>query len=169
MKKQIEKVLEMISPDFDWDKHWEQDSAESIEDEFRKCVKVVSPVKGGDYHDCGSYRAKDTPKGMYRLFYLLEPTKIDFSNMYRGDLFTFVSADERFLVRVSLFEFELGLYFLAPEETIDKSEAACVPAAWPGADNRIRCTDPVGMAFFEMIRAIVEHEYEVYPVGDFKV
>ena len=26
-------------------------------------------------------------------------------------------------------------------EVIDKSEAACVPSAWPGADNRIRLTD----------------------------
>jgi len=123
----------------------------------------------GDYHDCGSYKAEDTPKGLYRLLYLLEPEAVDFSSMYRGQLFAFASADDRFLVKVFLFEYELGLYFLAPEETIDRSEAACVPAAWPGADNRIRCTDPAGVAFFDVVRKMVEREYEVYPVGDFKV
>jgi hypothetical protein len=106
---------------------------------------------------------------MYRLFYLLEPEAVDFSNMYRGDLLRFVSADERFLVRVSLFEYELGLYFYAPEELIDKSDAACVPSAWPGADNKIRLTDSVGISFFEMLKKIVEYELDVYPVGDFKV
>ena len=169
MKEQIQTVVDMLSPDFDWDKHWEKDDAESIEDEFRKCVKVATPDVVGNYYDCGSYKAEDTPKGLYRLLYLLEPDAVDFSSMYRGQLFAFVSTDERFLVKVSLFEYELGLYFLAPEETIDRSEAACVPAAWPGADNRIRCTDPVGAAFFGMVRKIVEHEYDVYPVGDFRV
>ena len=169
MTAQIQKVIEMLSADFDWDKHWEKDDAESIEDEFRKCVKVVTPNVAGDYHDCGSYKAGDTPKGLYRLLFLLEPEAVDFSSMYRGQLFAMISADGRFLVKVSLFEYELGLYFLAPEETIDKSEAVCVPAAWPGADNRIRCTDPVGVAFFDMVRKIVEYEYDVYPVGDFKV
>jgi hypothetical protein len=61
------------------------------------------------------------------------------------------------------------LYFLAQEELIDKSEGVCVPAAWPGADNKLRLIDPVGIAFFEMIKNIVEHEFEVYPVGDFTV
>ncbi len=169
MRKHMEKVLEMLSPGFDWEQHWEKDDAESIEDTFRKCVKIITPVAGADYHDCVNYKAKDTPKGLYRLFYLLEPTAVDLSNMYRGDLFAFASTDERFLVKVSLFEYELGLYFLAPEKIIDRSEEACVPAAWPGADNRIRLTNPVGIDFFEMVKKIVEHEYDVYPVGDFKV
>ena len=168
MKQEIEKLLEMLSPGFDWDKHWENDDAESIEEAFRKCVKLANSTKG-NYHDCGSYKAQDTPKAMYRIFYLLEPDSVDFSSMYRGDLFCFVSVDERFMVRVSLFEYELGLYFLAPEETIDKSEAACVPSAWPGADNSIRLTDSEGVDFFEMVKKLVEYELEVYPVGDFKV
>ena len=169
MREQIQKVLLMLSPDFDWKSHWDKDDAEGIEDEFRKCVKVITPEEGGDYHDCGSYKAEDTPKELYRLAYLLEPDAVDFSNMYRGQLFAFASVDERFLVKVSFFEYELGLYFQAPGETIDRSEAVCVPAAWPGADNRIRCTDPTGIAFFDMVRKIIEHEYDVYPVGDFKV
>lgn len=168
MKGKIQKLLEMLSPGFDWDKHWENDDAESIEEVFRKCVKLATSTEG-DYHDCGSYKVDDTPKAMYRLFHLLEPESVDFSTMYRGDLFYFVSVDELFMVRVSLFEYELGLYFLAPEETIDKSEAACVPSAWPGADNRIRLTDSTGVDFFEMVKKIVEHELDVYPVGEFKV
>ena len=168
MKKDIHKLLEMLSSQFDWDKHWEKDDAEGIEELFRKCVKLATSPES-DYHDCGSYKVEDTPRGMYRLFYLLEPEAVDFSNMYRGELLHFVSADERFLVRVSLFEYELGLYFYAPEELIDTSDAACVPSAWPGADNRIRLTDSVGIDFFEMVKLIVEHELDVYPVGEFKV
>ncbi len=168
MKEDIQELLKMLSPQFDWDSHWEKEDAESIEEVFRQCVKLATSTEG-DYHDCGSYKVEDTPKAMYRLFHLLEPESVDFSSMYRGDLFCFVSVDERFMVRVSLFEYELGLYFLAPEETIDKSEAACVPSAWPGADNRIRLTDPVGIDFFEMVKKIVEHELDVYPVGEFKV
>ena len=168
MKAEIEKLLEMLSPRFDWHKHWENDNAESMEETFRKCVKLANSCEG-NYHDCGSYKAQDTPKALYRLLYLLEADSVDFSNMYRGDLFYFVSVDERFMVRVSLFEYELGLYFLAPEETIDESEAACVPSAWPGADNKIRLIDSVGIDFFEMVKKIVENEFEIYPVGDFKV
>jgi hypothetical protein len=169
MREQIRKVLGMLSPDFEWEKHWEKDDAEGIEAELRKCVELHTPSEGENYHDCGSFKSQDTPKGLYRLFYLLEPRSVDFSNMYRGHLFSFVSADERFLVKVYLYEYELGLYFLAPEDTIDSSGAACVPSAWPGADNRIRCTDPAGVEFFEMVRQAVQHEYEVYPVGDFIV
>lgn len=169
MRKQIKKVLEMVSADFDWDKHWEKQDAETIEEEFKKCVKLMTSKRGKNYHDCGSYKAEDTPRGIYRLCYLLEPKGVDFSNMYRRELFSFVSDDERFMVKVSLFEYELALYFLAQEELIDKSEGVCVPAAWPGADNKIRLIDPVGIDFFEMIKKIVEHEFDVYPVGDFKV
>ena len=168
MKKDIQKLLAMLSPGYAWDKHWEKDDAESIEEVFRKCVKLADSSEG-DYHDCGSYKVEDTPKAMYRFFYLLEPDSVNFSSMYRGDLFYFGSVDDRFLVRVSLFEYELGLYFLAPEETIDKSEAACVPSAWPGADNRIRLTDSVGIDFFEMVKKIAEYELDVYSVGEFKV
>ena len=169
MKKKIKKVLEMLSPDFDWDEHWEKQDAETVQEEFKKCVKLMSSNKEKNYHDCGSYKAEDTPRGIYRLFYLLEPKGVDFTNMYRGELFSFVSADERFLVKVSLFEYELGLYFLALENLIDKSEGVCVPSAWPGADNKIRLIDPVGIDFFEMIKKVVEHEFEVYPLGGFKV
>jgi hypothetical protein len=159
----------MLSADFDWQAHWQKEDAESIEEVFRQCVKVVDPPDDGDYQDCGSYKAEDTPKGLYRLLFLLEPKGLDFSSMYRGQLFAFVSADERFLVKVYLYEYELGLYFLAPEEAIDKSDGVCVPSAWPGADNRIRLTNPMGIEFFEMVREIVEHELEVYPVGEFRV
>ena len=169
MKKQIDRLLKMLSPNFDWDTHWEKDESQTIEEEFRQCVRLKSLAEGSDYHDCGSYKADDTPRAMYRLYYLLEPESVDFSNMYRGDLFSFVSIDDRFMVRVVLFEYELGLYFLAPEEFIDKSEAACVPSAWPGADNKIRLTDQTGIAFFEMIKNTVEHEFEVYSLGGFKV
>jgi hypothetical protein len=169
MRKQIKKVLEMLSADFDWEKHWEKQDAETVQEEFKKCVKLMTSSKGQNYHDCGSYKAEDTPRGIYRLFYLLEPKGVDFTNMYRGELFSFVSADERFLVKVTLFEYELGLYFLAQEELIDKSEGVCVPSAWPGADNKIRLIDPVGVDFFEMIKKIVEHKFDVYPVGEFKV
>ena len=169
MRNQVKRLLDMVSPDFDWDKHWEKQDAETLEEEFRKCVKLVSSHKVKDYHDCGSYKVEDTPRGMYRLFYLLEPKEIDFTHMYRGELFFFVSADERFLVKVSLFEYELALYFLAQEDLIDKSEGVCVPSAWPGADNKVRVIDPVGIDFFEMMKKIVEYEFEVYPVGDFKV
>jgi hypothetical protein len=169
MRKQIEKVLEMLSPDFNWKKHWEKQDAETLQEAFKKCVKLVSSNKSKNYHDCGSYKAEDTPRGMYRLFYLLEPKEVDFTNMYRGELFSFVSADERFLVKVCLFEYELGLYFLAQEDLVDKSEGVCVPAAWPGADNKVSLVDPLGVDFFEMIKLVVEHKFEVYPVGEFVV
>ena len=169
MRSRIQKVLEMSASDFDWEKHWDEDDAESIEELFRKCVKVVSEPEVGDYHDCGSYKALNTPRGLYRLLYLLEPESVDFSNMYRGQLFAFMSVDGRFLVKVCLYEYELGLYFFAPEEAIDKSDGVCVPSVWPGADNKIRLTDSIGIEFFEMVKKLVEHEFDVYPVGEFKV
>ncbi len=61
MKGKIQKLLEMLSPRFDWDKHWEKDNAEGIEELFRKCVKLATSTEG-DYHDCGSYKAEDTPR-----------------------------------------------------------------------------------------------------------
>ena len=169
MRKKINQLLEMLSPDFAWEKHWEKQEAETLEEVFKNCVKLASSDKGKNYQDCGSYKVEDTPRSMYRLFFLLEPKGIDFTNMYRGELFSFVSADERFLVKVSLFEYELGLYFLAQEDLVDNSEGVCVASAWPGADNKVRLTDPLGVAFFEMIKKVVEHELEVYPVGEFKV
>ena len=169
MRKTINKLLEMLSPDFSWEKHWEKQEAETLEEVFKKCVKLVSSDKAKNYHDWGSYKVEDTPRGMYRLFYLLAPKGVDFTNMYRGELFSFVSTDERFLVKVSLFEYELALYFLAQEGLVDNSEEVCVPSAWPGANNKVRLTDALGVDFFEMIKKVVEHQLEVYPVGEFKV
>jgi hypothetical protein len=46
MKNKIKKVLEMLSSDFDWAKHWEKQDAETLEEEFKKCVKLASSQEG---------------------------------------------------------------------------------------------------------------------------
>ena len=38
MEAQIKKVVEMMSPDFDWDKYWDRDDAEGLDEEFRRCI-----------------------------------------------------------------------------------------------------------------------------------
>ena len=42
MREKIDQLLEMLSPDFDWEKHWEKREAETLEEVFKKCVKLVS-------------------------------------------------------------------------------------------------------------------------------
>lgn len=55
--------------------------------------------------------ASGTPAGVYRLAYLVQPKRVDFSDMYKCRLFRIFSPDRRFMCSVELFKFELTLYF----------------------------------------------------------
>jgi len=158
----------MLSPEYDWDTHDSDDYPEKL---FRECTQVGWPENEEEskkYVECGSVEAEDTAKGLYRLFYLLKPKSVDFSDMYKNRLFGIFSADKRFLVEVYLFKYELGLYFFAPRETI-KGEGSCVVAGWPGADNGWHCDDEDGNAFFKMVEQAADYTWDVYPGNDFKV
>lgn len=170
LRQKIDRVLEMLKPEYDWDKHYEQRDHDDLEDLFRECAPLGWPEgdEGKKYCGCGSIEVGDTPAALYRLLYLLKPKSMDFSDMYKSHLFGIFSADKRFLVDVYLFKYEIGLYFYCPKEVLG-GKGSFVVGGWPGADNGWNCTDEDGNAFFEMIREAVNYTWQVYPGNNFEV
>ena len=170
MKEQIEKVMSMMGPDFDWHHYWEEDMGEGLDEEFRQCITLEFDEEEakGKYYECGSWRSPDTPRGLYRLLYLCKPKEVDFSDMYKIPLFFIFSKDMKFSVTVYLFKYELGLYFSCPRNVIE-GQGSGIRAGAPGSDNGWHCTDPVGNAFFDMIMKITEFEHTVYSGNNFIV
>src|SRR3990167_3621736 len=112
LRKNVERFLEMASPEFDWEAHRENgDEPDRLDKVFRSCIEVGWPKEGAKYASCGSANVEDTPRALYRLLFLCKPKQVDFSDMYKNCLFGFFSTDRRFFVSVELFKYEVGLYF----------------------------------------------------------
>jgi hypothetical protein len=168
MIEKIQRVEAMLQDGFNWDQHYAS-GGDPVEAYIRDLI--MPSVRSGDlkYIECGSYAPTNTPAGLYRLLWLAEPKEVDFSDMYKNRLFSLMSTDERFVISVEMFKCELGLYFYAPKEMVNASGFRGVIAGWPGANNGLQCTDETGIAFFDLVKKIVEHEFEVYSGNHFRV
>ncbi len=170
MKEKLELLQRMLSPDFDWDQSTYNGS---IEDLFKECYIWHSYKKQGNRPigtlECGSASFKNTPKAMYRLFYLLCPEEVDFSAMYKsGTLVEVCSPDYNFGASFQFYKYELGVYFHYAEEFHNKKHNPII-AGWPGADNGQRCTSEIGNLWFETLIKCLNHKHHVYPGNNFVV
>jgi len=120
----------------------------------------------------GKIKVKDTARGLYRLLFLVRPKKVDFSDMYSSEMFHFFSADLRFMVRVYLYKYELGLYFYCRRSLMSNDQdgrAMQIYCGVPGVDNGLRCNDQDGQRFFEMVVRAAKFKWLVYGGNDFEV
>lgn len=164
-KSKLEKLKEMLSPDYDWEAHWDQAGSKDVGDTFRECVHLVGPDETGDWFQCGSFGFDNTAKVLYRALYLLRPKSVDFTDMYKSELFCFCTPDRRFLCQFYLFKYEAAVYCFAPREAIGGQGSAIIAGA-PGADNGWFCNDETGSLFFDVVKAALEHAG--YPGSDWR-
>lgn len=153
-------------PEAEWD---DEKHEAGPDDVFRGLIKSVTEIPRGRYFSCGSAEMDGTPDVLYRLLFLCQPRAVDFSDMYKTRLFAFTSLDERFLVMVELFKYEVGLYFACERECLGGGKGAGVVAGQPGADNGWRCTSEEGVEFFRLVTQMARREQDVYPGNDFRV
>ena len=140
---------------------------------FRECYNVHSYEEKGSRPigtvPCGSTAFDDTPKTLYRLLYLLGPSQVDFSEMYKsGGIVEIHSPDYEFCASVQFFKYELGLYFHCAVE--HHGGASCnIQAGWPGADNGEYCASELGNRWYKVLVEYLSHELAVYPGNNFMV
>jgi hypothetical protein len=162
----LNKIKEMLTPCFDWEAHRDNDGLSLSTTIEKSGLFTVKP--GSNVFECGSHRASDTTTCLYRALFLFGPKVVDFSDMYKTSLFCIVSPDDRFLVQFYLYKFELGLYFFCDKESLEDDGRMCI-AGMPGVNNGLRCTDPAGQLFFEVVKQLVETEHEIYGGNNFSV
>lgn len=176
MKNTLEKIKARLDPSFDWEAAYEDSHGDpvTIQELVSKIAKVIPESEMEAFHaanqryECGSAAVLDTPKALYRALWLFKPAETDFSDMYKSRLFCIYSADERFGVMVEFYKYELGLYFSCPKECRGGTGSS-VTCGFPGANNRVSCSDEVGQLFFEIIKGALEFEHTVYAGNDFQV
>jgi hypothetical protein len=157
----------MLKPDFDWETHYENDR-ERIGDYFREACRLSEENDGKKWVSIQGYEPKDTPKSLYRLLFLLGPSHVDFSRMYKPLLFAFDSIDGKCAVGVCLYKYELALYFYVRPD-IAKGREDSVQGGWADCDNGPYTQDADALKWFDMVRQCVEFEHDVYPGNNFKV
>ncbi|GAH31408.1 unnamed protein product [marine sediment metagenome] len=139
MKENLELLKRMMSPDYDWEKHHDEDRR-SFDDVFGECYHWHDYRKGNRANkavDCGSVGFEDTPKTLYRLLWLFQPDHVDFSDMYKtGTLLDFTDPEEKFVCSFQLYKYEAAIYFACPREfLIDEQEGQAfrISCGVPGA------------------------------------
>jgi hypothetical protein len=178
MKDKLNRLKEIMSSNYDWDKHWdgiENGTIEdiSLDDLFGECFAVL--VMGENTKDLKGYRCvgfdiEDTPKALYRALYLGKPNKVDFSDMYKtGMLFGFRSPCGNFFATIELFKYEFGVYFYCKNKEDIGGQAHGVQGGWPSCDNGIYCKNPSGQLWFDVLKMALEYEHDVYSGNNFKV
>jgi len=177
MKQKLNKIKEMLSPNYNWEAHWNGIENETIENTsinelIRKCYLWHDYRKGNRpkaIYDCGSMKFSDTPKVLYRMLYLIQPSQIDFSHMYKtGTLVDIVSPCYNYLASFQLWKYEASLYFGCPHEDL-AGRSYIVICNIPGSDNGLYCKNPLGLLWFEVIQMALNFEYDVYSGNNFKV
>jgi hypothetical protein len=176
---QLLEIFKGAEQDYEADDYKDPDELfrEAIATEWPKGTRWPKGKKG--FRDCGSagrwdgkIKISDTPRGLYRLLYLVRPKKVDFSDMYKSEMFRFFSKDLRFMVIVYLFKYELSLYFYCRADLVEDKQAGQairVIAGAPGSNNGLRCTNEEGRKFFEMVARAAKFKWMVYGGNDFEV
>jgi hypothetical protein len=164
--EKLEKLIAVMHPDYDA----EADDWEFQEkDLFRDCIQDC-PDETPNFVEVGGYSPEDTPYSLYRLLWLVAPKDaINFGDMYKKHILSFMSADGRFIVSAHFYKYELGLYFYAQKELVDLSQSESIRGGWPDADNGEKLKNPVDGLFFDVVKKLVEHEHCVYGGNDFFV
>lgn len=146
------------------------------ESEARKVFKEIYRVH--DYEvdgkrsvgtvSCGSIKT-DTARALYRLLFLLNPKRVDFSDMYKSDsLFAIVSPDGQFVADVQFFKYELAIYFSAAPTHVTGSQRN-IRSGIPGVDNGVRAQSPELRAWCETLQKCLARTWMVYGGNDFEV
>jgi hypothetical protein len=178
IEARIDRAMRMMADDFDWTAYEERDELhepgiDGPEDAFRACCVWSSIDEPWTFKmaEVGSRKAGDTPRALYRLLWLMRPTDVDFSDMYKSGLFAIESPDRRYAVVVELYKYAIGLYFYAPRETVPPKmvRGFDIQSGIPGVDNGWKTTDPVAVKFFELVCRAADREWDVYGGNDFKV
>jgi hypothetical protein len=118
--------------------------------------------------DCGSVKLADTPKSLYRCMFLFRPERVSFQAMHKRGLLTLVSPDYKLVASIEFFKYELGLYFSAtPEHTTGRGST--VINGGPGADNGVQPHGDVAVAWFGLLRELLDREWEIYGGNNFVV
>lgn len=177
MKEKLELLKTMMSPDYDWEAHWERDELDrGIDDIFRQCYRWHDYRQGNRLkptHGCGSVKFTDTPKALYRILYLVKPSFVDFSDMYKtGTLIDLTDPEQRFLCSFQLCKYEASMWFSCPKEFLvddQEGQGFRISCGVPGVDDGTRCSDPLGNLFFEVATMALNFQHMVYGGNDFSV
>lgn len=173
LKERIDAFMATTVEGYNWSEHYNQNK-DSPQGLFRQTITMEPVKKEERYYQCDDImvdpRDQDwrpaikttTPEALFRLFFLLETKgKIDLTEMYRVDLLQFRSWDKKFMVIVGLRRYEMILLFfhmVKPTYT----EGDPFPDLTP-------CTDPDGIAFFDMVKCAIGRKWRIYDGNDFIV
>jgi hypothetical protein len=156
----VDKILRMYSPDYDWEEWWREEEEEPSE-MFRQVVRVIdrlgsTPFLECGYFNCGDVTLDDAPKGLYRLLFLSQPRSVDFSRLYQsGCLFLLSSRCHRFAASVETSDYRLILRFYCKKEDLREEEGGA-----PNVDPEVKCSNPDGISFFEMLQKSANRTWE---------
>lgn len=168
----LELLEKMFAKDFDWEQWWDDPAAESPEDVFRRTYKWHD-YRAGDRpvgtNDCGGVKFDDTPRSLYRALFWVNPSFVDFSDMYKtGSMLDLCSPDYHFVCSLQLFKYELGAYFACAKQHIE-GQPHMVIASAPGSDNGMRCRSALGNKWFDVAITAFSREWMIYGGNDFRV
>jgi len=118
-------------------------------------------------------RKSDTPRDFYRLLYLLNPTKLDFDDMYGQGLFGIVSPCHRFAMSFYFHKYELAAFQFVKKEfavrTREERGPFIIHCGVPGADNGVGTADRDAKRWFRMVAKALGRTWDVYSGNNFRV
>jgi hypothetical protein len=166
------QILEqMFAAGFDVEE-WYESHVDAPEEVFRR-VFVWYDYRKGDRTvvtaNFGGHEFADTPRSLYRAFYLFEPEVADLSDMYKtGTLVDFCSPCGQFTCSFQLHKYAACVRFYCAQEYIEGTPTLC-QGGWADCDNGLRCSSEFGMRWFHLAVKALEREWDVYPGNNFVV
>lgn len=139
--------------------------------EFQKLIYPTLPVfDEAAYLQCSSVRFEEDAVGaLYRLLWLIQPERVDFSQTYKTRLFSFMAANNSVLVSVELYKYEPCLYFYAQRAALDLSQVGNIWAGFPGADNEVKVIDETAQGFISLVIKAATTSMLIYGGNNFVV
>ncbi|KKK90575.1 hypothetical protein LCGC14_2721630 [marine sediment metagenome] len=168
----LELLERMFAEGFPWDKWYESPASDTPEDVFARVYKWHDYRTGNRPRgtvNCGGHEFRDTARTLYRTLYLLRPTEVDFSDMYKtGGLVDFCSPDFEFSCSFQLHKYEACVRFYCALQHA-AGEPSVVRGGWASCDNGVYCKSELGKKWFAVAVQAMEREWGVYPGNNFCV
>ena len=112
----------------------------------------------------------NTPKSLYRFFYIWQPENLGFAFMYKSEL-AYVDLNGTGIAVIEFYKYQLAVYFYVPECEIKPQSMGMIGVSCgvPGTEHNQFIEGSQAKLEFDRFVTILESKHDVYPGNNFTV
>ena len=136
----------------------------------QKKYPVIHTTGDQEFIQAISHSFEDTPKSLYRFFYLWGPEKVNLSDMYKSRI-ALIRIHPKGVIDLELYKYELAMYLYVTEDQIQKRDSHFIEiqCGVPGTENEMLIEHSEVYKDYQIVKGLLEMEHDIYCGNGFRV